>query len=76
VINAERKAVPSTLDSRLSLFDLTNKKAIITNDNAAGTTDSQVGSADPLPSTYMVIVENEGKDATDLSYEIQFKLRP
>jgi hypothetical protein len=75
VINAERKAVPSTLDSRLSLFDLTAKKAIITNDNAGGTTDSQIGSANAAPSTYMVIVENEGKDATDLSYEIEFKLR-
>jgi hypothetical protein len=75
VINAERKVPSSTLDSRLSLFDLTAKKAIITNDNAAGTTDSQIGSADPAPSTYMVIVENEGKDGSDLSYEIQFTTR-
>ena len=75
VINAERKAPASTLDSRLSLFDLTAKKAIITNDNAAGTTDSQIGSPDPAPSTYMVIVENEGKDGSDLSYEIQFTQR-
>ena len=75
VINAERKASPSTLDSRLSLFDVTAKKAVITNDNAAGTTDSQIGSPDPAPSTYMVIVENEGKNGADLSYEIQFNLR-
>jgi hypothetical protein len=75
VINAERKAPSSTLDSRLSLFDLTAKKAIITNDNAPGTTDSQIGGPDSAPSTYMVIVENEGKDDSDLSYEIQFKLR-
>ena len=75
-ITAARKAVPSTLDSRLSIFDLTAKKAIITNDNAAGTTDSQIGSPDPAPSTYMVIVENEGKDGTDLSYDIAFTLRP
>lgn len=75
VINAERKQPASTLDSRLSLFDLTAKKAIITNDNAAGTTDSQIGSPDAAPSTYMVIVENEGKDGSDLSYEIQFTLR-
>jgi hypothetical protein len=75
VINAERKTPSSTLDSRLSLFDLTAKKAIITNDNAAGTTDSQIGSPDPAPSTYMVIVENEGKDGTDLSYEIKFTQR-
>jgi hypothetical protein len=75
VINADRKIPKSTLDSRLSLFDLTAKKAIITNDNALGTTDSQIGSPDPAPSTYMVIVENEGKDGSDISYEIQFKLR-
>lgn len=75
VINAERKAPSSTLDSRLSLFDLTAKKPIITNDNAASTTDSQIGSPDPAPSTYLVIVENEGKDGSDLSYEIQFTLR-
>ncbi len=76
VINAAKKASPSTLDSRLSLFDLTAKKAIITNDNATGsTTDSQIGSPDAAPSTYMVIVENEGKDGTDLSYEIQFTQR-
>lgn len=76
IINAERKIPASTLDSRLSLFDITGKTAIITNDNGAGTTDSQVGGASPLPSTYMVIVENEGKNEADLSYEIQFKLRP
>ncbi|CAN5924891.1 hypothetical protein BH11MYX4_BH11MYX4_61690 [soil metagenome] len=77
VVNAARKQPASTLDSRLSLFDLTAKKAIITNDNASGsTTDSQIGGADPLPSTYLVIVENEGKNEADLSYEIQFKLRP
>lgn len=76
VIRAARKAVPSTLDSRLSLFDLTANKAIITNDDAAGTSDSQIGSPDAAPSTYMVIVENEGTLATDLSYEIEFSLRP
>ncbi len=75
VINADRRLPRSTLDSRISLFDLTAKKALITNDNAAGTTDSQIG-GDALPSTYLVIVDNEGKDDTDLSYEIQFKLRP
>lgn len=76
IVRAERKVSPSTLDSRLSLFDLTAKKALITNDNAAGTTDSQVGSADAAPSTYLVIVENEGTNPADLSYEIEFALRP
>lgn len=75
-IRAARLPSPSTLDSRLSLYDLTAKKALITNDDAAGTSDSQVGSPDPAPSKYMVIVENEGKDGTDLSYEIEFALRP
>ena len=75
IIRAERKAVPSTLDSRLSLFDLTAKKAVGTNDNAAASSDSELGSASAAPSTYMVIVENEGKDPTDLSYDIEFKLR-
>jgi hypothetical protein len=76
IIRAKRKAMPSTLDSRLSIFDLTAKQAVGTNDDAQATTDSQLGSASPLPSTYMVIVENEGTDATDLSYEIEFALRP
>lgn len=76
IIRAKRKASPSTLDSRLSLFDLSAKQAIITNDDAQGTTDSEIGSSSPAASTYMVIVENEGTVAADLSYEIEFKLRP
>jgi hypothetical protein len=76
VIRADRKASPSTLDARLSLFDLTAKKAVITNDKAGSSTnDAQVGSADPAPSTYLVIVENEGTDGADLSYEIDFTNR-
>lgn len=75
IIRAARKAQPSSLDSRLSLFDLTNQKPIATNDNAAATNDSQLGSDDAAPSTYLVIVENEGKDGSDLSYEIEFKNR-
>lgn len=75
IIRAERKSPPSSLDSRLSVFDLTNKKAVGTNDNAGGTSDSELGSPDPAPGTYLVIVENEGEDATDLSYEIELKNR-
>ncbi len=76
-INAARKVPASTLDSRLSLFDLPAKKGLITNDNISATiTDSQIGSPDPFPSTYMVIVDNEGTNDADLSYEIEFKLRP
>ncbi len=75
-INAARKVPASTLNSRLSLFDTVAKKAVITNDNvSASITDSHVG-GDPLPSTYIVVVENEGEDGADLSYEIQFSLRP
>jgi len=76
VINAARKQPASTLDSRISLFDLTAKKWLITNDNVATSTDSAIGSADPAASTYLVIVENEGADPTDLSYQIVFTLRP
>ena len=76
VINADRKSPRSTLDSRISIYDLGAKKAIGTNDNAAGTTDSQLGSPDGLSGSFLVIIENEGKDGADLSYEIQFKLRP
>lgn len=75
VIRAQRKASPSTLNSRLSVFDLTSKQAVATNDNVAGTTDSQLGGATAAPSTYMVIVENEGTNPADLSYEIEFKNR-
>ena len=50
VVNAERKQPSSTLDSRLTIWDVTAKKPIITNDNAAGTTDSQIGSPDAFHS--------------------------
>lgn len=76
VLRAARKAQPSTLDSRMSLYDLGQKKAILTNDNAAGTTDSQIGGAQPLSGSFLVIVDNEGTDASDLSYELEFSLRP
>lgn len=75
-IRAARLSTPTTLDSRLSLYDVSGKKSLITNDDAAGTSDSQVGSTDAAPGTYIVVVENEGKDATNLSYEIEFALRP
>jgi hypothetical protein len=74
VINAKRKAQPSTLDSRLSLFHLGSKTTIITNDNAGKTTiDSQIGGKIPLTGDYLVIVENEGSNVADLSYEIVFQ---
>lgn len=73
VIKAERKAKPSTLDSRLSLFDVTHQTAIITNDNAGTSKDSQVGGKIPADADYLVILENEGNDPTDLSYDIVFQ---
>jgi hypothetical protein len=74
-VHAAEKTAPSTLDSRLSLFSTTTKKDIGTNDDAtASTTDSQLGGTLPA-GTYVVIVENEGTDASDLSYEVEIKLR-
>lgn len=76
IITADRKASPSTLDSRLSIFDAAKKKSIGTNadlDNT--TTDSQLG-GDAIPAgTYIIVLENEGTDATDLSYEVEIKAR-
>lgn len=75
IIRADRKSVPSTLDSRLSLFSVTTKKSVGTNDDATGgTTDSQLGGTLPA-GDYIAVVENEGTDATDLSYEIELALR-
>ena len=75
VIKAARKVPASTLDSRLSIFETTAKKDIGTNDDASGsTTDSQLGGTLPA-GNYVVVVENEGTNATDLSYEIDFTLR-
>lgn len=75
IIRAERKTAPSTLDSRLSLFNVTTKTSVGTNDDASGsTTDSQLGGTLPAGS-YVAVVENEGTNATDLSYEIEFALR-
>ncbi len=75
VIKAKRKTPPSTLDSRMSLFDLTTKKTLITNDDASGTSDSQIGGTFPSTGAYVVVVENEGTNAADLSYQIDFTPR-
>jgi hypothetical protein len=76
IVRALRKSPPSTLDSRLSLYDVTANRAIITNDNVSATiTDSQVGGANALTGDIIVIVDNEGINAADLSYEVEFKLR-
>ena len=76
---AVRGATPaSTIDSRLSIFDIPAKQTIGINDDdttTADTRDTKLGGASAASSTYMVIVENEGTDATDLSYEIEFSNR-
>ena len=76
VLRAKRKGSPSTLDSRLSLFEVAGKRTLITNDNATGTSDSQFGGDAPLSGAHYVVVDNEGADATDLSYDLEFSLRP
>jgi hypothetical protein len=75
VLRAKRKAGSSTLDSRMSLFDATGKVGLLTNDDAAGTTDSEIGGTLPRTGRYVVIVENEGTDGADLSYEIELSVR-
>lgn len=75
VLRAKRKSSPSTLDSRLSLFDVAAKRTLITNDNGPTTSDSQFGGDAALSGTHYVIVDNEGTDAADLSYELEFSLR-
>jgi hypothetical protein len=68
----------STIDSRLSIFDIPAKTVIGINDDVPATPDTrdtQLGGASPANSTYMVVVENEGTNGVDLSYEIEFKLR-
>jgi hypothetical protein len=75
VLRAARKTPASTLDSRMSLFDKTAGQVLITNDDAAGTSDSQVGGTLPSTGAYIVVVESEGTNASDLSYELEFKLR-
>lgn len=75
-LRAKRKTAPSTLDSRMSLFEVSGKRTLITNDNEATSTDSQFGGDTALTGTHYVIVDNEGTDATDLSYDLEFSLRP
>ncbi len=79
IVNAARLAVPSKLDSRLSLFNLTTNTNVITNDDAAKTTDSEITGGFPSTGDYLVILENEaqgeqavGATVPDLSYEIKF----
>lgn len=75
MIHAAQKAPASTLDSRLSLYETTSNKWLGTNDDVSqSNSDSKLGGTLP-PGTYIAIVENEGTNATDLSYEIEIALR-
>jgi hypothetical protein len=74
IVRAARKSSPSTLDSRLSMWSAATKKSIGTNDDAAGTSDSELGGTIPA-GTYTIVLENEGTDATDLSYELEVVAR-
>lgn len=75
IVRAEQKTVPSTLDSRVSIFNATTKKSMGTNDNASGsTTDSKLGGTLPAGS-YLIVLENEGTNDADLSYEIELAPR-
>lgn len=74
-VRATKSGAPSTLDARLSLFDLTAKRAVGTNADLSSQS-AQLGSASATNSAYMIIIENEGTNPTDLSYELELKLRP
>lgn len=79
LVKAKRKAVPSVLDSRLSIYNRTTNTAVLTNDDSAGSIDSELGGTLPAGDYYLVL-ENEadlkfGGTVPDLSYELEFKLR-
>jgi hypothetical protein len=77
VLRAQRKTPASNMDSRMSLYEKTTKKWVLTNDDdaAASTKDSHIGGALPVTGDYVVIVENVSPDATDLSFELMFTKR-
>jgi hypothetical protein len=77
VVRAKRKTVPSDLDTRVSLFSVTNNSNVLTNDNLPSSTDSEIRGQLPFDGEYLLIVEDEADhmfDAPlDLSYEVEFK---
>lgn len=81
VLRAARKQPASTLDSRMSLFNATSKTAVLTNDNAGASKDSEIRGPMPATAEYWVIVENEADvvfdvgASPDLSFEIDFNLK-
>lgn len=83
VLRAARRQPASELDSRMSLFNATSKTAVLTNDNAGASKDSEIRGPMPADAEYWIIVENEadmvfGASASalpDLSFEIDFNLK-
>ncbi|HEY3445561.1 MAG TPA: hypothetical protein VGK67_04310, partial [Myxococcales bacterium] len=61
-LKAKRKSPPSNLESRMSLFDVTNKVWRITNDGQVqlATTDAHLSAPEGLPAEadYVIVVEN------------------
>lgn len=67
---AKTKALPSEVDTRLSLYRVDNASWVGTNDDAPGaSSDSKLSGTLPAGS-YAVIIDNLNAAATDLSYEV------
>jgi hypothetical protein len=80
-VKAQRKTPASKLDSRMSLFHVGTKTTVLTNDDASGTTDSEITGPMHADGEYWVIVENEAAMAStspvpDLSYDLDLSLAP
>lgn len=76
-VTAQRLAQPSDLDTRLSLYDVTAGRWLITNDDdmAQGTLDSRVGGMFPTTGDYVAILDNVTVAPARLAFEVAFTLR-
>lgn len=73
---AQRKAPASSLDTRLTLFDMSKKVWIATNDDIAlDQSDSRLGSDALPPGKYMLVVDAVDAKGTDLSFELKLTAR-
>lgn len=75
-VRAKRKASPSDMDSRITLFDRNKAQWVATNDDLAlDQTDSKLGS-DALPAgDYVIVVENVDPASQDRSFELAVTAR-
>ncbi|MFN7134827.1 MAG: hypothetical protein ACK4N5_22295, partial [Myxococcales bacterium] len=72
---ADQRVPASDMDTRLSLWNATERRHVITNDDHSGSTrDAMIGGT-LQAGEYVVVVENVDPKATDLTYEIRFALR-